>query len=176
MEVIGVAEDAAGQAGRVGGLEALYHSHASGAVRLAYLLTGDAGLAQDVAHEAFVRVGAKLFGLRNPEYARAYLYKTTVNLCRERFRRQRSERAATERLRAGTTVVQPPDVGDRDELWRALLRLPVRQRSALFFRYYEDLSEAGAADALGCSVSAVKSLVNRGLKELRAQLEGEGHD
>jgi RNA polymerase sigma factor (sigma-70 family) len=73
-------------------------------------------------------------------------------------------------------VLQPPDVAARDELWRALLRLPVRQRSALFFRYYEDLSEAAAADALGCSVSALKSLVNRGLKELRAQLEGESHD
>lgn len=169
-------DDAAGQAGRVGGLEALYHRHASDAVRLAYLLTGDASLAQDVAHEAFVRVGRKLFRLRSPEHARAYLYRTTVNLCRGRFRRQRSERAVTERL-AATSGVQPVvDVEARDELWRALLTLPVRQRSALFFRYYEDLSEVGAAEALGCSVSALKSLVNRGLRELRSQLEGEGDD
>ena len=174
--MIGVVEDAASQAGRVDGLEALYNRHASDAVRLAYLLTGDAGLAQDVAHEAFVRVGRRLFGLRSPEHAKAYLYKTTVNLCRGRFRRQRAERAATQRLR-GMPAVQPPvDVAERDELWRALLTLPVRQRSALFFRYYEDLSEAGAADALGCSVSALTSLVNRGLRELRAQLEGESHE
>lgn len=170
---MGVAEDTAGQAGRAGGLEALYHRHASDAVRLAYLLTGDASLAQDVAHEAFVRVGRRLFGLRSPEHAKAYLYKTTVNLCRGRFRRQKAERAATERLRGGPAVQPSVDVAERDELWRALLTLPVRQRSALFFRYYEDLSEAGAADALGCSVSALKSLVNRGLRELRAQLEGE---
>ena len=173
--MIGVAEDAAGQAGRVDGLEALYQSHASDAVRLAYLLTGDASLAQDVAHEAFVRVGRKLFGLRNPEHARAYLYRTTVNLCHGRFRRQKAERAATERLRV-PSVQQPPDVAERDELWQALLTLPVRQRSALFFRYYEDLSEAAAADALGCSISALKSLVNRGLKELRGRLEGERDD
>ena len=171
--MIGVADDTAGQAGRVDGLEGLYHRHASEAVRLAYLLTGDASLAQDIAHEAFVRVGRKLFGLRNPEHARAYLYRTIVNLCRGRFRRQKTERAATERLKAGATVSQPPDVAERDELWRALLQLPVRQRSALFFRYYEDLSEGAAADALGCSVSALKSLVNRGLKELRANLEGD---
>ena len=69
----------------------------------------------------------------------------------------------------------PPDLGRRDELWRALLTLPVRQRSALFFRYYEDLSEVQAADALGCSVSALKALVNRGLKELRGQFEGDPH-
>ena len=174
--MIGIAEDAASQASRVDGLESLYQRHASDAVRLAYLLTGDASLAQDVAHEAFVRVGRKLFGLRNPEHARAYLYRTTVNLCHGRFRRQKAERAATERLKTGPAVLQPPDVEERDELWRALLRLPVRQRSALFFRYYEDLSEVGAADALGCSVSALKSLVNRGLKELRAQLEGESDE
>jgi RNA polymerase sigma factor (sigma-70 family) len=172
VEVVGVTQDAAGQAGRVEGLETLYHRHASDAVRLAYVLTGDASLAQDVAHEAFVRVGRKLLGLKNPELARAYLYRTTVNLCRGRFRRERSERAAVERLRPPAEVEQP-DVAARDELWRALLTLPVRQRSALFFRYYQDLSEAQAADALGCSVSALKALVNRGLKELRGQLEGE---
>lgn len=172
---MGVAGDAASQAGRVDGLEALYHRHASDAVRLAYLLTGDASLAQDVAHEAFVRVGRKLFGLRDPDHARAYLYRTTVNLCRGRFRKQKTERSALQRLHPAP-LVQLPDVAERDELWTALLALPLRQRSALFFRYYEDLSEAGAADALGCSVSALKSLVNRGLKELRAQLEGEGHD
>jgi RNA polymerase sigma-70 factor (sigma-E family) len=176
VEVAGAVDDAASQAGRVDGLEALYHRHASDAVRLAYLLTGDASLAQDVAHEAFVRVGSKLFGLRNPEHAKAYLYRTTVNLCRSRFRRQKTEQAAVQRLGRAPAVHELPDVGERDALWRALLTLPVRQRSALFFRYYEDLSEAGAADALGCSVSALKALVNRGLKELRAQLEGGRDD
>ena len=173
--MVGVVEDTAGQAGRVDGLESLYQRHASDAVRLAYVLTGDASLAQDVAHEAFVRVGRKLFGLRNADHAKAYLYRTTVNLCRGRGRRLKTERAATERLRV-PHAQQPPDVAGRDELWQALLTLPVRQRSALFFRYYEDLSEAAAADALGCSVSALKSLVNRGLKELRAQLEGDGDE
>lgn len=168
--MVRVGDDATG---RVDALEALYHRHASDAVRLAYVLTGDASLAQDVAHEAFVRVGRKLFGLRNPEHARAYLYRTTVNLCRGRFRREKTERAAVQRLDRRPEADHPPDLAERDELWRALLTLPVRQRSALFFRYYEDLSEVQAADALGCSVSALKSLVNRGLKELRARIEGE---
>ena len=172
--MIRVTGDAAGQAGRVEGLEALYNRHASDAVRLAYLLTGDASFAQDVAHEAFVRVGRKLFGLKDPDHARAYLYRTTVNLCRGRARRQKTERAALERLRPSSSV-PPPDLDGRDELWGALLTLPVRQRSALFFRYYEDLSEVQAADALGCSVSALKALVNRGLKGLRGPLEGDAH-
>ena len=55
-----------------------------------------------------------------------------------------------------------PDVGGREDLWRALATLPARQRAALVLRYYEDLSERDTAPVLGCSVAAVKSLVARG--------------
>jgi DNA-directed RNA polymerase specialized sigma24 family protein len=56
-----------------------------------------------------------------------------------------------------------------------LLDLPIRQRTALYLRYYDDLSEAQAAEVMGCSVSAVKSLVNRGLNGLRVEL-GSDHE
>lgn len=168
-------EDLAARSRPVEGLEDLYRAHARAATRLAYLLTGDDAAAQDLAHEAFVRVGRKLFRIRSHDHARAYLFKTIVNLCRGRWRRQRTERAATARLDAAG-VQQAPDIGSRDEMWSALLGLPLRQRSALFFRYYEDLSESDAADALGCSVAALKSLVNRGLRELRVQLGGDDDD
>ncbi len=62
-----------------------------------------------------------------------------------------------------------------DEMWTALLHLPIRQRAALFLRYYQDLSEQEAADALNCSLSALKSLVNRGLRDLRTRRK-EGLD
>ncbi len=175
MEVIRIGDDAAPRSQPFEGLEDLYRAHARGATRLAYVLSGDEETAQDIAHEAFVRVGRKLVRLRSPDHARAYLYKTIVNLCRGRWRRQKAERAATARLDRAR-VQQPPDHGGRDETWDALLGLPVRQRSALYFRYYEDLSESQAADALGCSVSALKSLVNRGLRELRAELGGDDDD
>ena len=171
----GIAEGEPGRTEEATPLEALYRAHASGAVRLAYLLTGDAAAAQDIAHEAFVRVGGRLLGLRSPEHSKAYLFKTTLNLCRSRMRRQKVERAATSRL--GRPEAQAgPDVAEREAMWTALLVLPLRQRTALFLRYYEDLSEAQAADALGCSVSALKSLVNRGLRELRSQLGGARDD
>src|SRR4051812_15097464 len=52
-------------------------------------------------------------------------------------------------------------------LWKAMSILPRRQRTALVLRYYEDLSERDAAEALGCSLSAMKSLVARGSEALR---------
>jgi DNA-directed RNA polymerase specialized sigma24 family protein len=65
--------------------------------------------------------------------------------------------------RAATVVATQRDVGERADLWKTLSTLPARQRAALL-RYYEDLSERDAAEALGCSLSAVKSLVARAPK------------
>jgi RNA polymerase sigma factor (sigma-70 family) len=55
-------------------------------------------------------------------------------------------------------------------LWSALQRLPVRQRAAIVLRYYEDLTEAQTAEAMGCAVGTVKSQVSAGLSKLRDQL------
>ena len=63
-----------------------------------------------------------------------------------------------------------PDLGARDEMWQALLRLPERQRTAIVLRYYEDLSEAQTADTMRCPQGTVKSLVSRGLDRLRQEM------
>ena len=56
---------------------------------------------------------------------------------------------------------------DRDALWRALATLPRRQRAVVVLRYYEDLSEAETAAALGISTGTVKSQASRALAVLR---------
>lgn len=151
-------------------LKDLYINEGAGASRLATFLTRDADAAQDVVQEAFVRIARHLFALRSPDHARAYLYRTVINVSHSRGRSLRRDRQATPIERAESEA--PVDVGERDELWNALRALPVRQRAALFLRYYLDESEAQAAETLDCSVSAMKSLVNRGLSALRAELEG----
>jgi len=55
----------------------------------------------------------------------------------------------------------------RDAVVRVLVRLPPRQRAVLVLRYFEQLSEAETAEALGCSVGTVKSATARGLARLR---------
>jgi RNA polymerase sigma factor (sigma-70 family) len=47
------------------------------------------------------------------------------------------------------------------------MSLPPRQRAVLVLRYFEDMTEAEAADALGCSIGTVKSHASRGLDRLR---------
>jgi RNA polymerase sigma-70 factor (sigma-E family) len=154
-------------------LETLYAAHAPDAARLAYLLTGDRALAEDLVQEAFVRMFGRFRDLRNPEAFGAYLRKTVVNLAKSHFRRRIVERSYVEReARQPVQTVEQP--GHREEMWDVLQRLTPRQRAAVVLRYYEDLSEAQTADVLGCAVGTVKSLVSRGLEQLRAGLsEGE---
>jgi RNA polymerase sigma-70 factor (sigma-E family) len=146
-----------------------YAQHASDLGRLAFLLTGDAGLAEDLVHEAFVRAFARYEQLRRPEAIGAYLRRTVVNLAGKHFRRARSERAFLERaMVAPASRVAEHDVVVREQLWSALQQLPYGQRAALVLRFYEDLSERDVARVLGCRAGTVKSLIHRGLKAMRA--------
>jgi RNA polymerase sigma-70 factor (sigma-E family) len=152
------------------GLADLYVRHAPDGLRLAYLLTGDPALAEDLIHDAFARVVGRLVHLRDRGAFDAYLRRTIVNLSKNHFRRRAVERAFLERERGEAT---PPssersDVAERDALRRALLRLPERQRVAVVLRFYLDMSDAQMAEAMRCPPGTARSLVSRGVQALRA--------
>jgi len=166
-----VTEDAGRRAGR---LEELYERHAPGAVRLAFLVTADRELARDIAQDAFVKVAGRFRHLRFPDAFDVYLRRTVVNLCISHFRHERVEREYLQRESlAASGVEEQPELGTRDELRRALQRLTARQRAAIVLRYYEDLSEHEVAAAMGCSVTAARSLVSRGMGTLRTIVRSE---
>jgi RNA polymerase sigma factor (sigma-70 family) len=111
--------------------------------------------------------------LRDPDAFEPYLRRTIVNLSKNHFRRRSVERAYLEREGPrAEDVITDPDVATRDALRSALLRLPLRQRTALALRYYEDLPDATIAELLGCRQATVRSLVARGLEALRTTPEG----
>jgi RNA polymerase sigma-70 factor (sigma-E family) len=151
------------------GLAELYARYVPSAVRLAFLLTGDRSRAEELAQEAFVRCIGRLAHLRERAAFDTYLRRSVVNLHTSSLRRRRTERAWLARHGAAEAArtSSMPDVGAREDLWRALHELPARQRAALVLRFYEDLSERDTAATLGCSVAAVKGLVQRGSQALR---------
>ncbi|MEX2457842.1 MAG: SigE family RNA polymerase sigma factor [Actinomycetota bacterium] len=154
-----------------GRLAELYLRHAPEAVRLAYVLTGDRTLAEDLVQEAFARLAGRFAHLRDPAAFDAYLRRTVVNLVYSHFRRRRVERAYLEREGSLARPGDPPaDPETRDEMWTALQRLPVRQRAAIALRFYEDLPDDRIADVLGCRPATVRSLVHRGLQTLRVEV------
>ena len=151
-------------------LEDLYVRHLPGAVRVASLITGDADLAQDIAHDAFLRSVGRFRHLRQPEAFEAYLRRAVVNVCTSHFRRRKIEAAYLRGEARGAAPAEGPDHGRRDELRVALSALPARQRAAVVLRYYADLSEHQAGEALGCSEAAVRSMVARAMETLRERI------
>jgi RNA polymerase sigma-70 factor (sigma-E family) len=172
------AEVAVEQARTRARLGQLYAAHAPRAGKLAYLLTADPDLAQDVAQERFARLITRLGLLRNADAVEAYVRRSVINLVRKHWGRLGRERAYIRREGPGIArrTIEEPDLGDRDALWRALHRLPYRQRAVLVLRFFEDLSERETASALGCAVGSVKSLASRGVNSLREEMRGEYDD
>jgi RNA polymerase sigma-70 factor (sigma-E family) len=149
----------------------LYASTGAASVRLAYLLTGDRALAEDIAQDAFVRVVGRLGHLRDPGAFDAYVRRAIVNLAKNHYRRRAIER------RFLSTSHAPEDVPgherqlvDRHAIVGALGRLSPRQRAAIVLRYYEDLSEDAIAQIIRCRPATVRSLIARGMQALRSDL------
>ncbi|WP_020116266.1 SigE family RNA polymerase sigma factor [Streptomyces canus] len=137
-------------------------------VRTAYLLTGDAHHAEDLTQTALAkayRSWRRVSGSDNPE---AYVRRMLVTCNSDRFRKRRVKESLTD---------APPERAGRDEavarvdergvLMAALAQLPPRQRAVVVMRYWEDLSEAEAAEVLGCSQGTVKSQASKALAKLR---------
>lgn len=153
-------------------MEALYEKHHAGANALAFMLTGDRELAEDLAQESFIRLMGRFRHLRDPGSFEFYLKRTVVNLCKSHFRRARLERAHARRQRPlgeSSPVTTPMD----DELLDALRGLPYRQRAAVVLRYFEDQSESETASTLGCSPRAVNALISRAIANLRGNVRRE---
>jgi RNA polymerase sigma-70 factor (sigma-E family) len=142
--------------------------------RAAYLMVGDDLLAQDLVQEALVKTYVAWPRLHDPRNAEAYCRKAITTTAISWFRRKgwRNERPTEflpddpSRRTAGPDIT----VTERDAVWQAVLSIPPRQRAALVLRFYEDLTEAQTADAMGCAVGTVKSQVSAGLAKLRERL------
>jgi RNA polymerase sigma-70 factor (sigma-E family) len=136
-------------------------------LRTAYLLTRDWGTAEDLLQESMAKAWFAWERVRvSPEaYVRKVIVTTYITWWRRR--RWRGE-AATGRLPETANRDDAIHQADqRDTVWRALARLPARQRAVVVLRYYEDLTETQVADALGCSVGTVKSQTSKALAKLR---------
>lgn len=141
-------------------LAELFRAHYERMVRLAYVLTGDEGVAEELVQDAFLAVHRSGDRAESPV---AYLRAAVVNNCRSWGRRRRLEH-----LRRPSP--DEPDELVVDELWHSLQRLPERQRAAIILRFYEDLPDNEIARLLGCRPATVRTSVHRGLNNLRKEV------
>jgi RNA polymerase sigma-70 factor (sigma-E family) len=158
-------------------LAALHREHYRSLVRLAGIVLGDVGLAEQVVQDAFVKLQLRGGGLRDLDNAPAYLRAAVLNGARSQLRRHKVRDRFAGRRTVEREVVTPEAAAlggdDHDRMIAALRRLSARQREALTLRYYLDLPEAEIAAAMGVSQGSVKSHLHRGLANLAALLPGD---
>jgi RNA polymerase sigma factor (sigma-70 family) len=151
----------------------LYSVVAPAALGFAYgLCAGDRSAAEDLFHDAFLRCVKRRNSAEDLDGFVRYLRRAMVNASIDRSRRESTRRRWLARQSVNGQLDDSQVVfAERDVLIRALRHLPARQRAAVVARTFLDLSEADAAQVLGCSIGTVKSLTSRGLAALRLQFD-----
>ncbi|MFC0031532.1 SigE family RNA polymerase sigma factor [Micromonospora chaiyaphumensis] len=137
--------------------------------RTAFLLTGDRHLAEDLVQDALARTHRALHRLADEGHFEAYTRTAMYHLHIRRWRRTRLAESLPGEL---ADLAQPDSdhagrVDLRISLHRALAQLTRRQRAVLVLRFFEDRTEAEAADLLSCSVGTIKSQTSKALARLR---------
>src|SRR5258708_625989 len=152
-------------------LERLLDEHQSMVFSLALRMTGDRGLAEEIAQDVFLELDEHMSRIKSPEHARFGLRQVTMSRSTDALRRRKVrgmdlwvELEDGHAIRAEDRV---SPVGTRLE--HLLTTLPEAQRAALILRYQEDMLPEEIAIALDSPVATVKSQLQRGLKLLRSK-------
>ncbi|MFP3900524.1 MAG: sigma-70 family RNA polymerase sigma factor [Acidimicrobiia bacterium] len=139
----------------------VYHERYGSLVRLAYVLTGQSAVAEEIVQDAFVDAHRACDRVRDPF---AYVRTAVVSRSRSWGRRHKLERERR-------PPPPDPDTLAADEMWDALATLPERQRMAIVLRFYADLPHDEIAGVLGCRTATVRTSVHRGLRSLRRVID-----
>jgi RNA polymerase sigma-70 factor (ECF subfamily) len=151
--------------------EQLVDEHQSMVFSLAWRMTGDRGLAEEIAQDVFLELDGHLDKIESPQHACYWLRRVTMSRCCDALRRRRVRGMDLWVEIEENHGAQPEDrvspLGARLE--QLLATLPESQRAALILRYQEDLTPEEIAATLQAPLATVKSHLQRGLKLLRAK-------
>ncbi|PZG89404.1 SigE family RNA polymerase sigma factor [Streptomyces sp. NTH33] len=140
-------------------------------LRTARSLTANQSDAEDLLQTALAKTYTAWERIEDHRALDGYVRRALLNTRTSQWRKRKVDEFACEELPEPDPVACAPDPAEqqvlRDAMWRAIMKLPVRQRAMVVLRYYEDLSEVQTAEVLGVSVGTVKSAVSRALGKLR---------
>ena len=156
------------------GFRVFVATRSSALLRTAWFLTGDWASAQDLVQTALVKTWSRWEHLQRPEAPEAYVRRVMMST----FLSWRRTKASSEvPLDTAPERFEPrddfADADLRSMVSAELAALPRRQRATVVLRYFDDLTEAQAAVALGCSVGTVKSQTAKALMKLRQSSLGQ---
>ncbi|MGW5327417.1 SigE family RNA polymerase sigma factor [Streptomyces sp. NPDC004014] len=144
-------------------------------LRTARSLTANPSDAEDLLQTALAKTYVAWERIEDHRALDGYVRRALLNTRTSQWRKRRVDEFACDELPEPEPAPGAGDPAERqalhDAMWRAIARLPARQRAMVVLRYYEDLSEAQTAEVLGVSVGTVKSAVSRALGKLREDPE-----
>jgi RNA polymerase sigma-70 factor (ECF subfamily) len=156
--------------------EQLVEEHQSMVFSLAWRMTGDRGLAEELAQDVLLELDRHMHKLSSADHVRFWLRQVTVHRSADALRRKQTKAASLGtdvwvELEERHVLVEPLDMDNESPLGRRieelLAGLPESQRAALVLRYQEDLTPEEIATTLKSPLATVKSQLQRGLKLLR---------
>ncbi|MFE7117180.1 SigE family RNA polymerase sigma factor [Streptomyces sp. NPDC057654] len=145
-------------------------------LRTARSLTSNPCDAEDLLQTALAKTYLAWERIEDHRALDGYVRRALVNTRTSQWRKRRVDEFSCDDLPERETAPTPDPAEQqvlRDAMWRAVRKLPERQRAMVVLRYYEDLTEAQTAELLGVSVGTVKSAVSRALGKLREDPELE---
>ena len=145
-------------------------------LRTARSLTANPSDAEDLLQTALTKTYVAWERIEDHRALDGYVRRALLNTRTSQWRKRKVDEFTCEELPEPEPV--PGAAADpaeqqalHDAMWRAIMKLPARQRAMVVLRYYEDLSETQTAQVLGVSVGTVKSAVSRALGKLREDPE-----
>lgn len=136
-------------------------------LRTAYLLTGNLADAEDLVQSALAKTYLAWDRIEDRGALDGYVRRAIVNTHISSWRRRRLQEYPTDELPDQAVADHATSSDLQETLRRAVGRLPRRMRAVVMLRYYEDMTEAEVAEALGVSLGTVKSTVARAVAKLR---------
>jgi RNA polymerase sigma-70 factor (sigma-E family) len=169
------AHEPASEPGRAELVDVLFRRHYPALLRLAFVMLGDRGAAEDAVQDAFVSLHRNWKRLRDRGAAEAYLRSAVLNRSRSWVRRQVRQRAVRPLRLVPNEPENPADAAvARDEvgsLVTAMRTLARRQREVLACRFVLELTVGETAELLEISEGSVKAHTHRGLRALQQRIE-----
>lgn len=149
-------------------IEMLMNQYGKSVVRLAFTFVKKEPLAEDIAQEVFIKCYQKLNDFRYESSYKTWIYRITVNLCKDRLRSWSfrniflTELFSKNKIDYTTPETELLNVEMKSDLSTKVLSLPIKYREVIILYYYEELSYSQISDLLNISIQTIKSRLQRG--------------
>ncbi|WP_026569635.1 MULTISPECIES: sigma-70 family RNA polymerase sigma factor [Sediminibacillus] len=159
-------------------LEEMMIKHGSDLVRLAFNYVKDRETAKDMVQNSFIKCYENLDGFRCDSSMKTWLYRITVNQCKDylrswHYRKVQTKSAFVNAIKSISSLTEKEVIkkSESEEMKNIMFSLPASYREVIYLYYYKDLAITEIAEVTGLNLNTVKTRLRRGKQRLKNLLE-----